>query len=77
MALPTKVGPTNLIYLFIKFPFEKPGSGFASEKVGPIMSIFPSYKSLCGKLTSDFETPRGEALSLFSADQPSDHFIEF
>ena len=31
-----KVGSTNLYYLFVKLPFEKSGSGFASEKVGPI-----------------------------------------
>ena len=40
-----KVGPIDLIYLFIRLLFEKYENGFASEKVGPIMSIFPSNKS--------------------------------
>ena len=34
-----KVGPTVLYYLFIKLLFEKLGSEFASEKVGPICQL--------------------------------------
>ena len=46
VASPIRVGPTDLFYLFIRLLFGKYGNGFASEKVGPIMLIFPSNKAL-------------------------------
>ncbi|MFA1200690.1 hypothetical protein ACDI59_27890, partial [Klebsiella pneumoniae] len=36
IASPTKVGPTDLYYLFIKLLFEEYENGFASGKVRPI-----------------------------------------
>ena len=46
MASPIKVGPINLVYLFIKSPFGNHGSSFASEKVGPTMLLYPLLRPL-------------------------------
>jgi hypothetical protein len=50
-------GPHVLYYLFIKLLFGKSQNSFAIEKVGPICQLSLSI-TLCGKLTSHFETRR-------------------